>query len=110
MYKFMYKVIYDLHGFVRGMVHDLAHEIIHGHAYYVGLKDFGVGSDHGKDFKIGYGPGSRPWTASFVIPGDPEAATGSPVFEYGSQVANLESTYKIDMGKCFHNNLCNTRA
>ena len=39
----------------------------------------------------GQGPGPRPQAASFVVPGDPEAATGSPVFEYGFQVANLEN-------------------
>ena len=37
----------------------------------------------------GQGPGPRPWAASFVVPGTPEAATGCPVFEDGSQVANL---------------------
>ena len=36
----------------------------------------------------GQGPGPRPRAASFVVPGDPEPATGSPVFQYGSQVAN----------------------
>ena len=48
----------------------------------------------------GQGPGPRPWAASFVVPGDPEAATGSPVFEYGSQVANLENLSVVDfLGK-----------
>ena len=58
------------------------------------------------------GPGPRPWAASFVVPGNPEAVTGSPVFVYGSQVANLENrsvvtTYtkilkhlQIDMAIC----------
>ena len=36
-------------------------------------------------------PGPRPWAASFVVPGDPEAASGSLVFQYGSQVGNLEN-------------------
>ena len=39
----------------------------------------------------GQGPGSRPWAASFVVPGDLEAATGAPVFQYGSQVGNFEN-------------------
>ena len=39
----------------------------------------------------GQGPGPRPQAASFVVPGDPEAATGSPLFEYGSQLANFEN-------------------
>ena len=47
----------------------------------------------------GQGPGARalawscPWAqalaASLVVPGDPEAAPGSPAYEYGSQAANL---------------------
>ena len=51
---------------------------------------------------LGHGPWPCPapgaWTlaASFVVPGDPEAATGSPVFEYGSQVANLENRFVLD--------------
>ena len=52
-----------------------------------------------KEAAQGLGPGPwpcpAPWArtlaASFVVPGDPEAATGSPVFEYGSQVANFEN-------------------
>ena len=48
----------------------------------------------------GQGPGPRPWAASFVVPGDPEAATGSQVFEYGSQVANIENLSVVDfLGK-----------
>ena len=39
------------------------------------------------------GPGSCPWAlaASFVVPGDPKAAPGSPAYEYGSQVANFKN-------------------
>ena len=42
------------------------------------------------------GPGlACPWAqalaASFVVPGDPKAAPGSPVYEHGSQVANLKN-------------------
>ena len=44
----------------------------------------------------GQGPGPRPWAASFVVPRDPEAATGSPLFEYGSQVANFENLSVVD--------------
>ena len=53
------------------------------------------------------GPGSwalarsRPWAlalaASFVVPGDPETAPGSPAYEYGSQVANLENLYLLGL-------------
>ena len=42
------------------------------------------------------GPWARTLAASFVVPGDPEAATGSRVFEYGSQVANLENRSVVD--------------
>ena len=51
------------------------------------------------------GPGralarSCPWAqalaASFVIPGDPEAAPGSLAYERGSQVANLENRSGVD--------------
>ena len=52
-----------------------------------------------KEATQGLGPGPwpclAPWAqtlaASFVVPGGPEAATGAPVFEYGSQVANSEN-------------------
>ena len=44
---------------------------------------------------LGPGPGPAPWArtlaTSFVVPGDPEAATGFRAFEYGSQVANFEN-------------------
>ena len=57
------------------------------------------------------GPGSGPLATSFVVPGYPEAATVSPVFEYGFQVVHLKtvpwpppttkslSSYKIDMAR-----------
>ena len=47
--------------------------------------------DQAKGAGQGQGPGPRPWAASFTVPGDPEAATGSPVFEYGSHVADLSN-------------------
>ena len=31
------------------------------------------------------------FSASFVVPGDPKAAPGSPAYEHGSQVANLKN-------------------
>ena len=57
-----------------------------------------------KEAAQGLGPGPwhcpAPWArtlaASFVVPGDPETATGSPVFEYGSQVANSENRSVVD--------------
>ena len=49
----------------------------------------------------GQGPGPRPRAASFVVPGDSEAATGSPVFEYGSQVANFENLSVVDFAERF---------
>ena len=39
----------------------------------------------------GPGPGDPGPAASFVVPGDPKAAPGSPAYEYGSQVANLKN-------------------
>ena len=57
-----------------------------------------------KEAAQGLGPGPWPcpapwaWTlaASFVVPGDPEAAIGAPVFEYESQAANLENRSVVD--------------
>ena len=57
-----------------------------------------------KEAARGLGPGPwpcpAPWArtlaASFAVPGDPEAATGSPVFAYGSQVANFENCSVVD--------------
>ena len=57
-----------------------------------------------KEAAWGLGPGPwpcpAPWArtlaASFMVPGDPEAATGSPVFEYWSQAANLENRSVVD--------------
>ena len=37
----------------------------------------------------GQGPRPRPWAASFVVPADPEAATGSAVFEQVANSGNL---------------------
>ena len=39
----------------------------------------------------GPGPGDPGPAASFVVPGDPKAAPGSPAYEYGSQIADLEN-------------------
>ena len=39
----------------------------------------------------GPGPGDPGPAASFVVPGDPKAAPGSPAYEYGPQVANLRN-------------------
>ena len=49
----------------------------------------------------GQGSGPRPWAAFFAVPEDPEAATGSPVFEYGSQVANFENHSVVDFVERF---------
>ena len=57
-----------------------------------------------KEAAQGLGPGPwpcpAPWAltlaASFAVPGDAEAATGAPVFEYGSQVANFENLSVVD--------------
>ena len=40
---------------------------------------------------VGQGLGPRPLAASFVVPEYPKAAPGSPAYECGSDVANLES-------------------
>ena len=32
-----------------------------------------------------------------MVPGDPKAAPGSPVYEYGSQVANLKNLSVVDL-------------
>ena len=42
------------------------------------------------------GPGPGDLAASFVVPGNPKAARGSPAYEYGSQVASLEKLYVVD--------------
>ena len=39
----------------------------------------------------GLGQGSGPLATSFLVPGDPKAAPGSPAYEYGSQVAILRN-------------------
>ena len=39
----------------------------------------------------GPGPGDPGPAASFVVPGDPKAAPGSPAYEYGSQVVNFKN-------------------
>ena len=57
-----------------------------------------------KEVAQGLGPGTwpcpAPWArtlaASFMVPGDPGAATGSSVFQYGSQVANFENLSVVD--------------
>ena len=57
-----------------------------------------------KEAAQGLGPGPwpcpAPWArtlaASFVVPGDPEAATGSPLFECGSEAASLENLSVVD--------------
>jgi hypothetical protein len=58
---------------------------------------------------LGPGLGDPGLADSFVVPGDPKAAHGSPAYEYGSQVTNLKTllwwpsllksqcTYKVDM-------------
>ena len=45
----------------------------------------------------GPGPGDPGPAASFVVPGDPKAAPGSPAYEYGSQVANLKNLSVVDL-------------
>ena len=55
--------------------------------------------------RLGRGPRALaracPWAqalaASFVFPGDPKAAPGSPAYEYGSQVANLKNLSVVDL-------------
>ena len=44
----------------------------------------------------GPGPGDPGPAASFVVPGDPKAASGSPAYEDGSQVANVEDLSVVD--------------
>ena len=53
----------------------------------------------------GPGPGDPGPAASFVVPGDPKAAPGSPAYEYGSQIANLENLPVVDfMGRITQGN------
>ena len=41
-------------------------------------------------------PWAQALAASFVVPGDPKAAPGSPAYEYGSQFANLKNLPVVD--------------
>ena len=43
--------------------------------------------------RTGPGPGTQ--AASFVVPGNPEATPGSPAYEHGFQVANLENLFLL---------------
>ena len=42
-------------------------------------------------------PWAQALATSFVVPGDPEAAPGSPAYEYESQVANLQNLSVVDL-------------
>ena len=46
----------------------------------------------------GRGPGPTPQAAFFVVSGDPETATGSPLFEYESQLAKVENRSSCQIG------------
>jgi hypothetical protein len=66
---------------------------------YAGKPGAALGSSGPTKKAPGPGPMGRPGpghehpgsAASFVVPGDPKAAPGSPAYEYGSQVANLKN-------------------
>ena len=42
-------------------------------------------------------PWAQALAASFLVPGDPKAAPGSPAYEYGPQVANLKNLSVVDL-------------